>query len=317
VSLETRSGDIVPVVLFAYARPAHLKRTLDCLRAEAVPMIYAFSDGPRTPAQEAAVAEVRGVLRGIDWCDVRLVERGSNLGLGRSIRSGVGEVLGKHDAVLVFEDDLVCSEGAYSYLVAAMAHYRDDDRVMSVTGWTHPLVIPGDVGDQPYFDGRAECLVWGTWARSWVGMDRDARTLARELAVDGGDPYRYGADLVEMAAVEAAQNIWAVRWLYLHMVGGGVCLRPPWSLVEHIGFDELATNAQDGSKWANPPLKPCPPLPARWPEPTVHPDCSRLWQAACGGRPSWGVRAGTLIRRVVRYGPRRLWRSVRGLLAGT
>ena len=63
-------------------------------------------------------------------------------------------------------------------------------------------------------------------------------------------------------------------------------MRPPWSMVEHIGFGPLATNASDWSKWANPPLKPCPPIPTQWPEPIEHPECSLLHQKAFGVRPT-------------------------------
>ena len=51
--------NLIPVVLFVYARPDHLRQTLDCLRENHVPLIYAFSDGPRTPDKVPAVAQVR------------------------------------------------------------------------------------------------------------------------------------------------------------------------------------------------------------------------------------------------------------------
>src|SRR5471032_3112890 len=102
---------MIPVALFAYSRPEHLVRTLACLRANKVPLIYAFSDGPKTPELRAKVDEVRQILRAIDWCDVSIIERDENLGLGRSIRTGVADVLTRHESVLVFEDDLVCVDG--------------------------------------------------------------------------------------------------------------------------------------------------------------------------------------------------------------
>ena len=290
-------NSVIPIILFAYNRPDHLRQTLDCLRENQVPLIYAFSDGPRTPDQAPAVAQVRDRLRAIDWCEVVLCERETNLGLGRSILTGVTEVLDKHEAAIIFEDDLICVPGAYEYLCAALDQYQDDHRVMSVTGWTHPLVTPGDVTDLPYFDGRAECLVWGTWARAWHGMEIDAETLMKQCKDQGIDIYAYGADLVDMANTELRQNIWAVRLLYLHILKKGLCLRPPWSMVEHIGFDALATNSSDGSKWGNPPLKPCPPIPAQWPEPVEHPACGRLHQKACA-RPSVPGRLYRLARRV-------------------
>ena len=291
---------LIPIVLFAYARPDHLRRTLDCLRENQVPLIYAFSDGPRTPDKAIAVAEVRQMLRAIDWCKLELCERETNLGLGRSILTGVTEVLTKHDAAIIFEDDLVCVPGTYDYLCAALEHYRDDRRVMSVTGWTHPKVTPSDITDQPYFDGRAECWVWGTWNRAWKGMETDAKTLMEKCNTQGIDIYRYGADLVDMAKIEMESNIWAVRLLYWHILNGGLCLRPPWSMVEHIGFAADATNARTASWLKSLPLKPSPPIPTQWPVPLEHSACGQLHQKVCGTRPTFSNRLYHFVRQRIK-----------------
>ncbi len=275
----------IPVILFAYNRPDLLAQTLAALRATSVPLLYVFSDGPRTADQQPDVAAVRALLHNIDWCELVLFEHKQNLGLGVSIRSGIEEVLKNHDMFIVCEDDLVCVPHTYHYLCAALRHYNNDHRVMSVAGWTHPRVTPKNIGEQPYFDGRAECWLWGAWRRSWQGMDQPAAMLMERCRRTGIDVYRYGADLPTMAEREQQQNIWAVRWLYLHILKRGLCLRPPYSMVEHIGFDARATNASNGGFWANPPLKPCPPLPAIWPVPIEHPECAPLWQGVFGGRP--------------------------------
>jgi hypothetical protein len=271
--------DTIPVVLFTYARAAHLARVLACLRENSVPLIYAFADGAKGAADAGGVAETRALLRSIDWCEVRLTERPENLGLGRNVLAGVTTIAARHEAFIVWEDDLVCVPGTYAWLCAALRHYAHDPRILSVTGWTHPRVTPADVGAQPYFDGRAECWVWGAWARSWRGMG--AETALEKLAAAGRRGVAaddYGADLPLMAAAESARNTWAVRWLYHHLQHGGLCLRPPWSLVEHIGFDSSATHAAAAGAWFNPPLRPVPPLPAVWPEAREHPGCRALWQ---------------------------------------
>lgn len=291
----------IPVVLFTYARPEHLRRTLTCLRENEIPLLYAFSDGARTVELQPQVAKVRDMLRGINWCQVVLCERPSNLGLGRSVLKGVSEVLRQHDKVIVFEDDLICTPGTYEYLCAALERYADDPRVMSVTGWTHPKITPPDVVDQPYFDGRAECWVWGAWARAWRGMSKNAKTLMDHYAQMGGDVYKYGADLVDMAREEEKKNIWAVRFIYWHMVNGGLCLRPPRSMVEHIGFEAGTNFASAQLPWtANRPLQPCPPIPVQWPTPVENESCWRLHQTMCGSRPE----PVTLRRRLLRFAQR-------------
>jgi len=302
-------NNIIPVALFAYARPDHLRQTLEGLRVNKVPLIYAFSDGPCTQDKAQEVAVVREILRKIDWCQVVLCEREENWGNGRSILAGVSSILSRHDSIIVFEDDLVCVPGTYQYLCAALDQYRDNLIVMSVTGWTHPSVTPSDVVDRPYFDGRAECWVWGTWARAWRGMDWDANTLMQACKAQGINVYRYGADLPAMAKVEIDRNIWAVRLLYHHILHGGLCLRPPHSLVENIGFDALATHGGSG-KWANLPLKHCPPLLEEWPAAIENPECPYLWQKACGTKPNW-LRLKALIKHVT---PRLFIKLIKSIL---
>ena len=279
------TAETIPVVLFVYARTTHLARVLGDLRANAVPLLYVFADGAKNSTDAAAVAETRAMVRAIDWCEVRLTERPENLGLGRNVLAGVSEVAVKHDAFIVWEDDLVCVPGTYAWLGAVLREYRDDARVMSATAWTHPRVTPPDVGVQPWFDGRAECWVWGMWARAWRGMtDETARQKIAAAARRGVRADAFGADLPVMAEQELRKNTWAVRWLYHHLQHGGLCVRPPWSMIEHIGFDGTATNAASADAWANPPLRPAPSVPTSWPPPALHPDSARLWQKANPGR---------------------------------
>jgi len=246
-------------------------------RENQVGRLEVFADGAKGPADAAEVAATREEIRRIDWVEARLTERATNLGLGRNVLSGLAEIAAREPAFIVWEDDLVAVPGTYRWMCSALRAYADDPRVMSVTGWTHPRVTPPGIGDQPYFDGRAECWVWGSWPRAWTGMDESAAEKLAAWRRRGGDPGAYGDDLPAMAREEGARNIWAVRWLYHHLVHGGLCLRPPWSMVEHRGFED-ATNAAMATKWENPALQPAPPVPARWPEPVEHPGCRSCWK---------------------------------------
>jgi hypothetical protein len=291
---------IVPVVLFAYARPSHLARVLACLRENDVPLIYAYADGAKGGADESRVAETRRLLRGIDWCEVRLVERANNMGLGCNVLSGVDEVAVQHEMFIVWEDDLVCVPGTYDWMCAALRYYRDDGRVMSVSAWTHPRVTPDDVGELPYFDGRADCWVWGAWARSWKGVSAStALEKIRLVKARGFKPDAYGADLPVQAGFEERRNVWAVRWLYHHFQHGGLCVRPPWSMVDNIGFDALATNSAGATEWSIHRLKSLPPLLDKWPDPVENTQCQSIWQSVYP-RVSFGLRVRRKLYRILK-----------------
>lgn len=270
--------DTIPVVLFAYNRLDCLRQTLESLKVNRVPMLIVYSDGGKNADDTNKIESVRKLIRGIDWCEVRLIERGQNFGLGKSILTGVSSVLCEYPAIIVSEDDLIFAEGAYPYLCAALIAYANDPKVMSVTGWTHPRFTPQHEPDQPYFDGRAESWSWGTWSRAWTDMDRPALELLLMCREKQIDPDAYGADLIEMAEVEKSKNLWAVRFLLLHILKGGLCLRPPYSMVENIGFGEAATNTHGSTaEWSNWPLKKCPPIPHPWPAAIEYLECRMLW----------------------------------------
>lgn len=287
----------IPVVLFAYARPTCLSRVLACLKENGVPLILAFSDGSKGTSDAAAVAAVRAMLRAVDWCELRLVEREVNLGLGRNVLSGVEAVAAEYEAFVVWEDDLVCTPGTYAWMCAALRHYANEPRVMSVSGWTHPRVTPAGVGESPYFDGRAESWTWGAYARSWRGMAAEtAWSKLRKVEAQGIRRDAFGSDMPLMARDEVKRNLWAVRWLYHHLETGGLCLRPPWSMVEHIGIDGMATNAAGSTEWDNAPLRDVPV--GDWPVPKLHPECSPLWRRAYPG--IWRQRWDRICARLAR-----------------
>ncbi len=100
------------------------------------------------------------------------------------------------------------------------------------------------------------------------------------------------------------RNIWAVRLIYNQIRQCALCLCPPRSLVQHIGYDSLATNASRAEGWEDPPAGPAPPPPAVWPEAREDPECAVLWQKACGGRPGivryWAGRFRRTLGRIAR-----------------
>ena len=92
----------------------------------------------------------------------------------------------------------------------------------------------------------------------------------------GEDPYCWGGDLPYMAKMELVRNIWAVRMCYLHIYERGLVLRPPWSMVNHIGWGDGATNACEKNWEFNGELRPVPPIPVAWPRPVLDLQCARL-----------------------------------------
>lgn len=271
-------SDTVPVAYFAYRRPDLVERSLASLRANQVPLLYAFSDGPREPGLAPDVAAVRQRLRAVDWTTMVLVEHQRNMGVSAVVLGGVTRVLEEHDRLIVCEEDLEFMPGTYAWLCAALAYYADDPRVMGVAAWNHPRVTPANVTTDPYFSGRTTSLLWGTWRRAWDGvMDTTCAELCDLCAARGIDVTEYGDDIRNAAIHEQQYGMWDHRFNLHVLAQGGVFLWPARSMVAHLGYDPRATNSPNGTGWEDTPSPAPPPASVRWPDVRIHPESAALW----------------------------------------
>ena len=171
-----------PIALFAYNRPDHLTRVAEGLannREASMSKLFVFSDAAKSAAAEKMVAAVRSVAHSITgFQSVDVVEQPVNLGVAKSIIQGVNTLTTKYGQVIVLEDDLLPSPHFLRYMNHALKFYEDDDRVISVHGYTYPVkeILP-----ETFFIRGADCWGWGTWKRGWDLFEPDARKLLREL----------------------------------------------------------------------------------------------------------------------------------------
>jgi acetyltransferase-like isoleucine patch superfamily enzyme len=238
-----------PIVLFAYRRPGHLRRTLASLaRCPEIgaSKLVVFCDAAKHgagDAAQAAVREVRRMVRAIDWCGELVVrERERNYGF-QNLVLGVGEVLRQHDRAIVLEDDLEVAPGFLAYMNAALELYAADEDVMHVSAYMLPL---GEGLPPTLFYNAASCWGWGTWARAWRHF-RDApqeqlEAIARHPRRDLVDclPYGYMGQLRDNASGRI--KTWDSMWHASVFLRGGLCLHPGRSLVNNMGHDGTGEN---------------------------------------------------------------------------
>lgn len=240
--------ELAPVVLFAYNRPMHTRRTMEALIANdlaAESDLFVFSDGPKNSEALASVNAVRTYLRGIGgFRSVTIVEREKNLGLAESIVTGVTEIVNRFGSIIVLEDDLETAPFFLRYMNDALKIYKDEDKVMHIAGYMYPINIT-DL-PQTFFYRQTSCWGWATWQRAWFYFEPDAKRLASRF-----DPelrYRFNIegtyDFCEHLRLNCTDEwkTWAIKWYASVFLHGGLCLHTACSLVANIGLDASGSN---------------------------------------------------------------------------
>lgn len=242
------TGGPAPIVVFAYKRPDHLRQTIESMQANALARqseLHVYCDAARGPKDAAGVQAVRAYARGITgFKSVRVCERDVNHGLSKSILLGVGEILQRHDRVIVLEDDLQVSPHFLSYINEGLSLYEHDSRVASIHGYCYPVSEPLP---QTFFLRGADCWGWGTWRRAWATFRTDGRELLAELErrrLTGAFDLDHSFPFTRMLRDQVAgrNDSWAVRWHASCFLQDMLTLYPGKSLVENIGNDGSGTH---------------------------------------------------------------------------
>lgn len=243
-----------PVVLFTYKRPDHTRTTLTTLALNALASqtdLFVFSDGPKLEADAAAVSAVRDVVRtATGFASVTLIERPVNMGLARSVITGVTELFERYDRLIVLEDDLETSSNFLRYMNEALDSYRDDPLAFSVTGHTFPepfLKIPDDYPFDTYAGYRCSSWSWATWRDRWQLIDW-SMDYFKDFCCNSAEQdafNRGGNDLAAMLAMQHENKIdsWAIRFCYAHHSNDMRCIYPIQTLVRNIGLDNTGTHS--------------------------------------------------------------------------
>ncbi|MBY5789994.1 glycosyltransferase [Rhizobium leguminosarum] len=241
-----------PVALFTYNRAEHTERALDALcRARRIEdcNFYFYSDGPRTEAALASVEATREVLR--RWAprlNATVVERRSNLGLAKSIFTGVSDLCDRYGRVVVIEDDLVVSPDFLHFMIESLDRYENEPSVMQVGGLT--LSPPSDLEADAFLLPVTTTWGWATWKRAWQHFAWGPEDLK---AARGDEDWRRLFDLNGTCTFSAMledriagrNDSWGILWWYAVSRQRGLVLYPRRSLVWNGGFDGSGVHCGD------------------------------------------------------------------------
>ncbi|MCE2772723.1 MAG: glycosyltransferase [Bacteroidetes bacterium] len=246
--------ELAPIVLFCYNRPEHTRQTLLALSENLLAeqsRLFIFCDGPKPNADEKQlkkIQEVREIIKSKKWCGtVDVVEQKTNKGLANSVIDGVTNIVNQFGKVIVLEDDLVTSNYFLEYMNTALEKYKDEEKVMQVSGHQFP-VKQWEKSNQAFFLPFTTSWGWGTWKRAWECFDINARRfkildLSPEMRseFDLKDSVRY-SEMLKIQMTTSEIDSWAIRWWFSVFLQKGIVLFPDRSLVRNIGFGTEATH---------------------------------------------------------------------------
>jgi len=248
-----------PIAVIAFNRADTLRSTLSSLIANPLADqsdLYIFIDGPRVQREGEAekVEEVKKVASSVaGFKSVTIRSSEENKGLAKSIIGAATELLDKYGRVILVEDDLYLSPSFLTYMNTMLTAYKDDERVMQVTGYSTVIRHAKRYHCDHYLTKRAHSWSWGTWKDRWETVDWEVKDFD-ELAASKEKQRafnEYGSDLYKMLCGWrfGRNNSWYIRFNYSMHKQGRYAVAPIRSLVRNDGFGEGATHCNTYNRY--------------------------------------------------------------------
>lgn len=251
-----------PILMLVFNRPERTRRVFEEIRKARPPKLFMAADGPRPdrPEDIEKCRLVREIIKEVDWpCEVQTLFRETNLKCKKAISEGIDWFFSHVEAGIILEDDCVADPTFFLYCQELLEKYKDDARIMHISGNNFQQDNPGfKCLDSYYFSRIPSCWGWATWRRAWNLYDIEVRAWPKARAeklmykIFGDEAvahrWEYFFDKEEADRLDPlpqARLDWDGRWGFACLVNNGFCINPRVNLVSNIGFDVDARIARD------------------------------------------------------------------------
>lgn len=236
-----------PVAMMVYNRPEHTARVFERIADAEPPVLLVVADGPVEDDREQC-QKTRAVTEAVDWdCTVHRNYADTNMGIKDRFQSGLDWVFDTVEEAIILEDDCLPNRSFFRFIEGMLEEYRDDERVMDVSGSNHLETWKDDIQDY-HFTRYGGIWGWGTWADRWelCRQDMEGWNDERVKAIVDGylDSRRQQVYLRYLLDMTSSGNLktWAYQWGFTRAANWSLTVTPSRNLVSNIGFGEKATN---------------------------------------------------------------------------
>ncbi|HEV2764310.1 MAG TPA: hypothetical protein VGV38_15125 [Pyrinomonadaceae bacterium] len=251
-----------PVALLIFNRPEQTRRVFAEVARAKPRRLLVVADGPRAdrPGEAEACRETRSIVQSVGWdCEVLTNFAETNMGCRERVASGISWVFEQAEEAVILEDDCVPHPSFFPYCAELLARYREDERVMMVSGDNFQEGRERTPHSY-YFSCLTHIWGWASWRRAWrhydVGMGlwpelRGGSWLADALGdAAAAEHLRASFDRVYAGEIDT----WDFQWMFACLAQSGLAVLPSVNLVTNIGWGENATHTkQEGGEIADLP----------------------------------------------------------------
>jgi hypothetical protein len=231
-----------PVLFIVFNRPETTKEVFKAIAQARPDKLYVAADGPRsTKSGEKELCELtRKIATSVDWpCQLITRFQETNLGCKYGVSSAIDWFFENEEEGIILEDDVLPHESFFKYCDLALDFYRDDERVMMVTGTNHFSNVGYE--NPTFFSQHFTIWGWASWRRAWKYYDVKMAEWQKE-DIKKKFKYQFGGSYIWRHFRDTFDSLdstyvdtWDIQWVFACLNNSGLCLTPKVNLISNIG----------------------------------------------------------------------------------
>ena len=247
-----KEGFGTPILFVVFNRPDTTQAVFEAIRKISPKKLYISADGPR-PGVLADVQNcrlVREIVSNIDWeCDCKTLFRDNNVGCGLGPSLAFDWFFENEEEGIILEDDCLPHPSFFPYCQELLEKYRDDTRIMHISGSNFQYGWQRDKDVSYYFSKSPHEWGWATWRRAWKLFDFKTKSypdIVHKKYLKGYYSSKleeiYHLTKIHQTYSNADPNCWDYQWGFAININSGLAITPNTNMVRNVGFGDHATH---------------------------------------------------------------------------
>jgi hypothetical protein len=241
----------IPILLIAWRRPDHLKNIISRLRKIEPKFVYVAVDGIRDgddylTERENIILTRQLIFSEINWdCKIFTLFRENNLGCGTAVSSAISWFFENEEYGIILEDDCLPTLDFFLFCEKLLLKHRHHENIFHISGVSYLEYIK-ILNKNYYYSSYGHIWGWATWKRAWLNYKleiTDSDQVIRNILEKNYSKKQndYWFEIFKNQKVKPLDT-WDYSWQYTLFKNQAKCIYPFRSMVENIGFDNLAVH---------------------------------------------------------------------------
>ncbi len=239
-----------PILFLIFNRPDTTSEVFKEIRKATPKKLFIAADGsrPNIPGEKEKCDEVRKIIEHIDWdCEIKTLFRNENIGCKSAVSGAISWFFNHVEEGIILEDDCKPNESFFSFCQIMLDRYRDDNRVMMISGTNYLFNTEKDYKIDYFFSRYYAIWGWATWKRAWKMYNIEMKkwpyyrkknylwNIYRNWKIEF-----FFRNMFDLAYTNKV-NTWDIQWVYTCIFQNTLAIVPIYNLISNIGEDGTHT----------------------------------------------------------------------------